>query len=64
MEAAMPNLNKTAIVVGASRGFGRAIATSLAEAGVNVIAVSRTEMTASDPAGGPGTIRSELADAQ
>jgi NAD(P)-dependent dehydrogenase (short-subunit alcohol dehydrogenase family) len=31
----------TAIVTGASRGFGRSIATALAQAGVNVIAVAR-----------------------
>jgi NAD(P)-dependent dehydrogenase (short-subunit alcohol dehydrogenase family) len=33
---------KTTIVVGASRGLGRGIATALAEAGAPVVAVSRT----------------------
>ena len=32
---------RTAIVVGASRGFGRGIASALAEAGAPVIAVAR-----------------------
>ncbi len=55
--------SKTAIVVGASRGLGRAIATALAEAGANVIAVSRTEVPFAEPANGHGTIRPEFADA-
>jgi 3-oxoacyl-[acyl-carrier protein] reductase len=43
-------MNETAIVVGASRGMGRGIATALAEAGANVLAVSRTEgIDAADP---------------
>jgi 3-oxoacyl-[acyl-carrier protein] reductase len=43
-------MNQTAIVVGASRGMGRGVATALAEAGVEVVAVSRTEGTdAADP---------------
>jgi len=48
---------KTAIVVGASRGLGRGIATALADAGADVVAVSRTTPT------GHETIRYELADA-
>ena len=55
--------SKTAIVVGASRGLGRAIAECLAEAGANVIAVSRTGTAPSAPAKGAGTIRPEGADA-
>src|SRR5215510_12597131 len=48
---------KTTIVVGASRGLGRGIATALAEAGASVVAVSRTR------ARFPGTITPEIADA-
>jgi NAD(P)-dependent dehydrogenase (short-subunit alcohol dehydrogenase family) len=54
---------KTAIVVGASRGLGHAVATALAEAGVEVIALSRTQGTFSEPTNGSGAVRSELADA-
>jgi 3-oxoacyl-[acyl-carrier protein] reductase len=49
---------KTAIVVGASRGLGRGIATALADAGADVVAVSRTA-----PTTGHETIRHEIADA-
>ena len=52
---------KTTIVVGASRGLGRAIVTAFAEAGANVIAVSRTEAAVREPAN--GSIQPELADA-
>jgi 3-oxoacyl-[acyl-carrier protein] reductase len=48
----------TAIVVGASRGLGRGIATALADAGADVVAVSR-----SMPSEGHETIRYEIADA-
>jgi NAD(P)-dependent dehydrogenase (short-subunit alcohol dehydrogenase family) len=48
----------TTIVVGASRGLGRGIATAFAEAGAPVVAVSRTT-----PASPDGAIRAELADA-
>jgi 3-oxoacyl-[acyl-carrier protein] reductase len=54
---------KTTIVVGASRGLGRAIATALAEAGAPVIAVSRTQAALPQPADGAGAIQPELADA-
>jgi NAD(P)-dependent dehydrogenase (short-subunit alcohol dehydrogenase family) len=54
---------KTTIVVGASRGLGRGIATALAEAGAPVVAVSRTAAAFPEPANGAGTIRPEVADA-
>jgi NAD(P)-dependent dehydrogenase (short-subunit alcohol dehydrogenase family) len=54
---------RTTIVVGASRGLGRGIATALAEAGAPIIAVSRTQATFPHPADGAGTIQPELADA-
>ena len=45
----MPDLNtKTAVVVGASRGLGKAVASALADAGANVIAVSRTATAAGE----------------
>jgi NAD(P)-dependent dehydrogenase (short-subunit alcohol dehydrogenase family) len=50
---------KTTIVVGASRGLGRGIATAFAEAGAQVVAVSRT--TAAFPE--QVTITPEIADA-
>jgi 3-oxoacyl-[acyl-carrier protein] reductase len=49
---------KTTIVVGASRGLGRGIATAFAEAGAPVIAVSRTAATFPEP-----SIQVEVADA-
>jgi NAD(P)-dependent dehydrogenase (short-subunit alcohol dehydrogenase family) len=54
---------RTTIVVGASRGLGRGIATAFAEAGAPVVAVSRTAAEFPDPANGAGTIQSEIADA-
>jgi len=43
-------VTETAIVVGASRGMGRGIATALAEAGAEVVAVSRSQgVDAADP---------------
>ena len=42
----------TTMVVGASRGLGRGIATAFAEAGAPVIAVARTAAPPVDPAGG------------
>ncbi len=56
--------SKTTIVVGASRGLGRAIATTLAEAGDPVVAVSRTDAGFPEIANGAGTIQPEIADAR
>jgi NAD(P)-dependent dehydrogenase (short-subunit alcohol dehydrogenase family) len=53
----------TTIVVGASRGLGRGIATALAEAGARVVAVSRTATSFPEPTGGAGAVRPEVADA-
>jgi 3-oxoacyl-[acyl-carrier protein] reductase len=52
----------TTIVVGASRGLGRGIATAFAEAGAPVVAVSRTAAEFPEPAGA-GTIQAEVANA-
>jgi 3-oxoacyl-[acyl-carrier protein] reductase len=54
--------SKTTIVVGASRGLGRGIATAFAAAGAPVVVVSRTAAAFPEPANG-GTIQSEVADA-
>jgi 3-oxoacyl-[acyl-carrier protein] reductase len=54
---------RTTIVVGASRGLGRGIATAFAEAGASVVAVSRTAATFPERPNGAGTIQSEIADA-
>ena len=54
---------RTTIVVGASRGLGRGIATAFAEAGAPVVAVSRTAATFPEPANGAGSIQPEVADA-
>jgi NAD(P)-dependent dehydrogenase (short-subunit alcohol dehydrogenase family) len=54
---------KTALIVGASRGLGRGIATAAAEAGASVIAVSRSATTFPDPANGAGSIQAVVADA-
>ncbi len=53
----------TTIVVGASRGLGRGIATALAGAGASVVAVSRTAAAFPEPANGAGSIQPEVADA-
>jgi NAD(P)-dependent dehydrogenase (short-subunit alcohol dehydrogenase family) len=53
----------TTIVVGASRGLGRGIAATFAEAGARVVAVSRTAAAFPEPAGGAGSIQLEVADA-
>jgi NAD(P)-dependent dehydrogenase (short-subunit alcohol dehydrogenase family) len=55
--------DRTAIVVGASRGLGHGIAVALAEAGAPVIAVSRTEAAFPELGDGAGTVRAEIADA-
>jgi len=55
---------KTAIIVGASRGLGRGIATAFAEAGARVVAVSRTTATFPEPANRAGNIQPEVADAR
>ena len=54
---------RTTIIVGASRGLGRGIATAFAQAGVPVIAVARTEAALADLAAGAGTTQPEVADA-
>jgi 3-oxoacyl-[acyl-carrier protein] reductase len=57
---------RSAVVTGASRGLGRAIATELAAEGVNVVAVARKrerlqELAASSPVG-RGTLTARVAD--
>jgi NAD(P)-dependent dehydrogenase (short-subunit alcohol dehydrogenase family) len=60
----MNNLSgQTALIVGASRGLGRGIATAAAEAGASVVAVSRSATTFPNPANGAGSIEAVLADA-
>jgi 3-oxoacyl-[acyl-carrier protein] reductase len=54
---------RTTVVVGASRGLGRGIATAFAAAGGPVVAVSRTAAEFPEPANGAGTIQPEVADA-
>jgi 3-oxoacyl-[acyl-carrier protein] reductase len=54
---------RTTIVVGASRGLGRGIATAFAEAGAPVVAVSRTITEFPEPVNGSGSIVTEVADA-
>ena len=54
---------KTTIVVGASRGLGRGVATAFAEAGAPVVAVSRSAAEFPELGGGTGTIQPEIADA-
>jgi NAD(P)-dependent dehydrogenase (short-subunit alcohol dehydrogenase family) len=51
------------MVVGASRGLGRGIATAFAEAGAPVVAVARTRASVADPAAGGGRIQAEVGDA-
>jgi NAD(P)-dependent dehydrogenase (short-subunit alcohol dehydrogenase family) len=55
---------KTTVVVGASRGLGRGIATALAEAGASVVAVARTAAACTEPGDRAGTIEPEIADAR
>ena len=54
---------KTTIVVGASRGLGRGIATAFAAAGAPVVAVARSAAAFAEQAAGAGPIHSEVADA-
>jgi len=54
---------RTTIIVGASRGLGRGIATAFAEAGAPVVAVSRTAAALVEAAEGGGAIQPEVADA-
>ena len=54
---------KTTIVVGASRGLGRGIATAFAGAGAPVVAVARTAEAVAELATTVGTIQPEVADA-
>jgi 3-oxoacyl-[acyl-carrier protein] reductase len=55
---------KTTIVVGASRGLGRGIATAFAEASASVVAVARTPSALAVLADGTGHIEPEVADAR
>ena len=52
----------TTVVVGASRGLGRGIATAFAESGAPVVAVARSAAALAALAG-TGTIKTEIADA-
>ena len=55
--------DRTTLVVGASRGLGRGIATAIAEAGGPVIAVARSETALAALAGAVPGVRPEVADA-
>jgi NAD(P)-dependent dehydrogenase (short-subunit alcohol dehydrogenase family) len=60
----MSNLTgKTTVVVGATRGLGRGIATAFAHAGAPVVAVGRTATAPAEVQGGAGSIEYEVADA-
>jgi 3-oxoacyl-[acyl-carrier protein] reductase len=63
MTATSDRSSNTTIVVGASRGLGRGIATALADAGRQVIAVARTPAVFPEPTNSSGTIQPEVADA-
>jgi NAD(P)-dependent dehydrogenase (short-subunit alcohol dehydrogenase family) len=54
---------RTTVVVGASRGLGRGIATAFAEAGAPVVAVARTGAALAELAATNPNIRTEVADA-
>jgi 3-oxoacyl-[acyl-carrier protein] reductase len=57
-------IGKTAMVVGASRGLGRGIVSALADAGAEVVAVSRTRGDPGEARGeAAANVRWELADA-
>ncbi len=62
MTSTTPSATGTALVVGASRGLGRGIATALAAAGHPVIAVARTATALAELASG-GAMATEVADA-
>jgi NAD(P)-dependent dehydrogenase (short-subunit alcohol dehydrogenase family) len=55
--------DRTTLVVGASRGLGRGIATAIAEAGGPVIAVARSETALAALVGAVPGVRPEVADA-
>ncbi|TCN43895.1 NAD(P)-dependent dehydrogenase (short-subunit alcohol dehydrogenase family) [Kribbella orskensis] len=55
--------SRTTIVVGASSGLGRGIATAFAEAGAPVVAVARTAAPLAELATATATIQPEVADA-
>jgi 3-oxoacyl-[acyl-carrier protein] reductase len=52
------------MVVGASRGLGRAIATAFAQSGASVVAVARSASALTDLSNSEDTIRTEVADAR
>jgi NAD(P)-dependent dehydrogenase (short-subunit alcohol dehydrogenase family) len=54
---------RTTVIVGASRGLGRGIATAFAEAGAPVIAVARTGPALAELGTTSASIRTEVADA-
>ena len=54
---------RTTMIVGASRGLGRGIATAFAQADATVIAVARTEAALADLAVGAPAIQPEVVDA-
>src|SRR5258705_7922558 len=54
---------RTTVVVGASRGLGRGIATAFAEAGAPVVAVARTGAALAELASTNSHIRTEVGDA-
>ena len=54
---------KSTIVVGASGGLGRGMATAFAQAGAPVVAVSRTTAPFDEPYGTAGAIQPEAAGA-
>jgi 3-oxoacyl-[acyl-carrier protein] reductase len=53
---------RTTLVVGASRGLGRGIATAFATAGAPVVAVSRTSAALAELANGDATVAASLLD--